>query len=254
MFGLRNFSGSCWVNACLQSIFRLPEVQSRYNNSEHETDNPIDYSLREIWVSEGRKGLQEFFQSVRTHTMPAGESIGDSHELFMYLCDQLPYLNDLCRFKIADTIKCKNCGHQEFKEDSVTEFSISSEGKRVPIADCILKTVTPYEISDWKCDSCHKKGCIKQQLIGTFPQVMVFHMVSTESSIDYSSILSLNKHKYALVAVTCYNGYHWWAYGRNMPPGSSWFTFDDGVIKEHGPKEFPVSEKMRLLIYYRLNN
>jgi hypothetical protein len=78
-------------------------------------------------------------------------------------------------------------------------------------------------------------------------------MVSTESSVDYSSILVLNKMKYALLSVCCYNGSHWWVYGRDKI-GDSWFTLDDGRVEEHGPREFPLSGKMRLLIYYRLNN
>jgi hypothetical protein len=32
------------------------------------------------------------------------------------------------------------------------------------------------------------------------------------------------------------------------------YTLDDSNITEHGPKQFPVSGNMRLLIYYRLEN
>ena len=254
MFGLRNFSGSCWVNACLQSLFRIPELQERYTEQKHDKENPVEVSLHKIWSTNGQEGLKEFFEAVRTETMPAGQNVGDSHELFVYLCDKVPFLDKLCRFKIADSIQCSHCPAKQIKEDMVGEFSLSSDGKRIPISDCIMKTVTPYEISDWKCDACKELGCTKQQLIGTFPNVMVFHMVSANASVDYSSILSLNKIRYALISVCCYNGSHWWAYGRNMPPGSSWYTLDDGSVSEHGPKEFPLSGKMRLLIYYRLEN
>jgi uncharacterized UBP type Zn finger protein len=252
MFGLRNFSGSCWVNACLQSIFRIPEVQERYTENKHDKQNAIDAALFKIWSSKG-DGLEDFFNAVKTEAMPAGSSIGDSHELFVYLCDKLPFLDDLCRFKIADCIQCKSCNKRQIKEDKVTEFSLSSDGTRIPISTCITNTVTPHVITDWICESCKEKGCTKQLLIGSFPQVMVFHMVSTNASVDYSSILSLNKIQYALLSVCCYNGSHWWIYGRDKV-GSSWFTLDDGRVDEHGPKEFPLSGKMRLLIYYRLNN
>jgi ubiquitin C-terminal hydrolase len=102
MFGLHNFSGSCWVNSCLQALFRIPEVQTKY--SDENSDNKIDESLQTIWKSKGEQGLKEFFDSVKTVTMPAGDSIGDAHELFQYLCDKLKFLDDICRFKIADTI------------------------------------------------------------------------------------------------------------------------------------------------------
>jgi hypothetical protein len=85
------------------------------------------------------------------------------------------------------------------------------------------------------------------------PKVMVFHLVSMDdTSIDYSSILVLNSKRYALLSIICYNGSHWWTRGRNMPIGSSWFTLDDTSVSDHGSRQFPVSNMMRMLIYYRL--
>lgn len=256
MFGLKNYHGSCWVNACVQAVFRIPEVQERYNSKIFESGNSIDECLCRIWNTEGEKGLKDFFDAVKTAAMPAGDDIGDSHELFQYLCDKLPFLDKLCRFKTADSIICKHCQKKELREDSVIEYSITAPSKSaVSISDCIMNSVKAYEIPDWTCETCKEKGCSKQQLIGSFPQVMVFHRVSiNEAPVEYSSILVLNKKKYALLSVSCYNGSHWWGYGRDMPPGTSWFTLDDQNIINHGPKQFPISERMRLLIYYRLEN
>ena len=254
VFGLKNYKGSCWVNACLQGIFRIPELQKRYSSDNADKSNPIDVCLEGIWGSKGEEGLKDFFECVKTHTMPAGDGIGDSHELLQYLCDKLPYLDNLCRFKIANSIECITCKNKEIKEDTSIEYSLSSSGKHVPISDCIRESVVPNMIADWKCDKCHNKGCSKQQLIGSFPKVMIFHMVTPNASIDYSSILVLNNKKYALMSVLCYNGAHWWTRARNMPPGSPWYTFDDQMITEHSAKQFPVSNMMRILIYYRLED
>jgi ubiquitin C-terminal hydrolase len=254
MFGLQNFKGSCWVNACLQCIFRIPEVQRRYTAGIYDTHNLIDECLCRIWNTNGDTGLKEFFESVKTHHMPAGNNIGDSHELLNYLCDKLPYLDELCRFKVADAIHCNSCEYQETKEDTVIEFSLDCSEKNKPIAECISDTVKPVVIEDWKCEKCSQKGCKKQQLIGKFPKVMIFHKVPVPGSVDYPSVLSINKNQYVLLSVASYNGAHWWAYGRNMPPGSSWFTIDDKSVQEHGPKQFPVSSRMRIMIYYRLEN
>ena len=240
------------MNACLQSIFRIPEVQTRYTEKTHDPTNSIDQALCNIWSSKG-DGLKDFFEAVKTEVMPAGEGIGDSHELFVYLCDKLPFLDKLCRFKIADSIQCNSCKKKELKEDLVTEFSLSAYKHSSPISECITNTVAPHEITDWTCETCKEKGCMKQQLIGSFPDVMAFHMVSPNASVNYSSILMLNKIKYALISVCCYNGSHWWSYGRNNV-GESWYTLDDMRVEEHGPKAFPLSNRMRLLIYYRLNN
>jgi len=254
MFGLHNFRGSCWVNACLQCLFRIPEVQSRYNKDEHDPENKIDVCLSTIWKSKGQEGLKDFFESVRTATMPAGQGIGDSHELLCYLSDKLPFLETLMRFKTADSIQCIHCDYKEVKEDSVTEFSISTEKKSAPLIECIGEMVKQYSVSEWKCEKCGQFGCSKQQLIGSFPRVIVFHLLPLHGWVDYSSILVLNERSYALLSVACFNGGHWWAYGRDMPPGSSWFTLNDTRVQEHGAKQFPVSTNMRVLIYYRLEN
>jgi ubiquitin C-terminal hydrolase len=254
VFGLRNIHGSCWINGCLQALFRIPELQTRYSTKQADKENPVDLALQKVWLSKGEDGLQDLFEIIRTVHMPAGRGIGDSHELLNYLCDKIPLLNELCRFKIGNVVECVNCKHREIREDSVTEFSLTSDGKYVPISDCIRESVISHVIDDWTCEKCSKKGCTKQQLIGTFPKVMVFHMVSPEKSVDYSSLLVLNNRRYALSSVICYNGSHWWTRGRNMPPGLSWYTFDDQTVTEHGSKQFPVSNMMRILIYYRLEN
>jgi len=254
MFGLHNYRGSCWVNTCIQAVFRIPEVQERYNTNSFDSGNIIDECLCKIWKTKGEDGLKQLFDAVRTEVMPAGNGIGDSHELLQYLCDKLPFLDELVRFKIADSIQCVNCPEKDIKEDSVIEFSISSDTKNRPMIDCITESVKEIIIDEWKCEKCGKQGCKKQQLIGSFPKVMMFHMIPTSGSVDYSSILALNKRQYALISVSCFNGGHWWGYGRNMPPGSSWFTINDTQLHEHGPKQFPISNKMRLLIYYRLEN
>jgi ubiquitin C-terminal hydrolase len=254
MFGLHNFRGSCWVNTCLQAIFRIPEIQERYNSETFEKINDIDDCMNKIWKTKGEEGLKQLFEAVRTEIMPAGNGIGDAHELLQSLCDKLPFLDTLMRYKVADSIKCINCEATELKEDTVLEFELSSQDKNKPMSECIVESMKENVLEDWKCDKCSKNGCKKQQLIGTFPKVMVFHMTPTTGSIDYSSILALNQKQYALISVCCYDNIHWWAYGRNMPPGSSWFSLNDKHIQEHGPKQFPLSNKMRLLIYYRLDN
>jgi len=253
MFGLHNFSGSCWVNACLQAIFRIPEVKARYNSDAFDAENPTDVSLSTIWNTKGKNGLKDFFVSVRNATMPAGQGIGDSHELLTYLCDKLPFLDKLCRFKIADKVSCKSCDHFETKEDTVIEFSLHPETKRTPISHSISKAVTPYDISDWKCEKCSNLGCSKQLLIGEFPKVMIYHITSIKASLEYSSVLVLNSRKYYLLSVISFNGGHWWSYSREMPPGKSWYTLDDTSVREHGPNEFPLSDTMRVLIYYQLD-
>ena len=119
------------------------------------------------------------------------------------------------------------------------------------IAECIENTVRPTEINDWTCEKCKSKGAIAHQLIGSFPQYMIFHLM-IDSNVNYSSILILNKRKYALISVVCFNGGHWWMYGRDGV-GMPWYILDDMQVQNHGPRQFPISNTTRMLIYYCVN-
>ena len=254
MFGLRNQRGSCWVNATLQAVFRIPDVQTRYIAHAALDTSPIDTSLQEIWSSKGEEGLKSFYESVRTAVMPAGEGIGDSHELLEFLCDKLPFLDKLCRFKIGNTVKCNNpeCNYKDVHTDSLIEFSVSPSQRKQSLTDCVMQAVTPVTIPDWTCEKCKQKGCVKQLLMSSFPRVFVFHVTSLNTSVSYSTLLVLNGQKYALSAVVCFNGGHWWTYGRDMPPGKDWVEYDDSNVRNRGPQNFPLSDNMRLLFYYRV--
>jgi ubiquitin C-terminal hydrolase len=251
-FGLRNQRGSCWVNATLQALFRLPEVQDRYENDNADENNPVDLSLQEIWCSRGDEGLKALYECVKTALMPAGEGIGDSHELLEFLCDKLPFLDKLCRFKMSHQVKCSNCDYSDLRTDSLIEFSVTPTAKKQGLISCIGQSVQPVSIPDWTCEKCKGKGCTKQLLMATFPDVFVFHCTTLNTSVSYSPLLNINANRYALSSVVCFNGGHWWAYGRPQPPGSSWVEFDDQRVQDHGPNNFPLSDTMRLLFYYRL--
>lgn len=262
MFGLQNFRGSCWVNACLQSFFRIPDIVARYSTLDPaHAINSIDLALLNIWKSKGRSGLQDFFAAVRSTQvadsekgkvffLPIGQGIGDSHELFTFLCDKLPFLDQLCRYKIADIRICSNCKDKDIKEDSYIEFDFGINSRRITLSQSINETVQPETIDTFKCEKCNKEGCTRQRVLGSFPKTMVFHKLTPQAIIDYSSVLVMNGIEYTLLAVTCFNGGHWWAYGRENV-GTPWFTLNDTHVNQHGPKQFPFAPNMRTLIYYR---
>jgi ubiquitin C-terminal hydrolase len=254
MFGLRNKNGSCWINAALQAVFRVPDLQTRFNDNEEDTNNPVETCLAEIWASKGDEGLKAFYECVKISPhMPAGEDIGDSHELIEFLVDKVPFLDKLLRFRVANVIKCNNCSHQETKPDTLTEFSIAPSQKKQTVSDAIGEAVRPLSIPDWTCDHCKKLGCTKQLLLAEFPQILMFHQTSIGTSASYTPILVLNKHRYALMSVVCFTGGHWFTWGRNLPPGQPWYRLDDGHIQSYSGNFFPLADNMRLLLYYRLN-
>jgi len=252
-FGLRNQRGSCWVNATLQALFRIDSLQKRFTNNEADPNCAVEQCMEEIWNSEGDEGLKGFYECVKTGTMPAGDDIGDSHELLEFLCDKIKFLDNLLRFKVANRISCNHCSYSENKPDSLIYMTITPTEYRQSVSDAIVQAVKPSEIEEWKCDKCKELGCTQQFLIGTFPEILTFHINQSDSGITYSSILVVNKLRYALTSVVCFNGGHWWTYGRNMPPGQPWIEFNDIFVQRHDPQSFPVSQYARLLMYSRLN-
>ena len=252
-FGLRNTRGSCWVNAALQSIYRIPDLQARFENEETDTKNTVEACLEEIWASQGDEGLRSLYECIKTSPdMPAGDNIGDSHELLEFLCDKVPFLDKLFRFKVANVVKCKNCSYTDNHRDSMIEFPIVPTRHKQSVSETIVDAARPLEIADWTCEKCKGKGCTKQFLMATFPQILTFHMTSVNTSVTYSSVLVLNGMNYALFAVVCYDGGHWWTYGRDLPPGKPWVIYNDTHVQNHGPNQFPLHDNMRLLMYYRL--
>jgi len=254
MFGLRNTRGSCWVNATLQALFRIPDLQLRFTDGEEDTNNPIEMCLAEIWGSRGDEGLNDFYAAIKTIHMPAGEGIGDSHELFAALCDKVPFLDKLVRFKVMRVVQCKSCKAKEEHPDSYIEFSVTPTRRRQSVSESLVEMVSPSDIPDWHCDKCKaREGCTSQLLVGTFPKVLVFHACSITGSVQYTPVLNLNNIQYALFAVVCFTGGHWFTYGRNMPPGKAWHLLDDTTVQTYDPAHFPMADNMRLLMYYRIN-
>jgi ubiquitin C-terminal hydrolase len=256
MFGLRNKNGSCWINAALQGIFRIPELQKRFSENQEDVNNKVEMGLAEIYGSSGDEGLRDFYECVKTATMPAGEGIGDSHELLEFVCDKVPFLDELLRFKVVHNIRCRNpaCDYTDNRNDSVVEFEIAPTARKMSLMDSILESVRPFDVDDWKCERCLHNGCTKSLLLsGTFPKVLTFHVTSVNTSVTYSSQIVLNGNKYALLAVICFDGGHWNTYGRDMPPGQPWYLFNDQHVQSFDPKHFPLVDTARLLMYYRIN-
>lgn len=251
MFGLQNFRGSCWVNSALQALFSCPLVEKRYENKENiDKENPYDVCLESIYRNKGEAGLKDFFECVKTSYLPAGENIGDAHELLVHLCDKLPWLDKEFRYEIAEEVSCKNCEYKDLRKTSVIDLHLNPSRHQLPILDAITEYVQPQEISDWKCEKCVKQGCTKRVLFTTFPRILMIW----SSPIDYCSFLVVNGKKYYLYAVICFNGGHWWTYARKLPPGNPWYILNDRHVRQTTSTKFPVDRAMRVLLYFLYEN
>lgn len=259
MFGLQNYGGSCWLNACLQSFLRLPEIQSRYTNLDSDMAiNSVDKSLSKIWKSKGSEGLKELFDAIAetnqsvsgskpAYEMLAGQNIGDTNEAFVYFCDKLPFLDLLCRYDIIEKIECK-CGFKQEIKDSHVQFQIYAQEKST-LTSCISDVVKSETLDSWKCDKCLIRGDAQKRIImKTFPKYFVFKIFS-ETDVIFSQNLVINSHKYNLLSISSWNGGHWWAYSKT----DNWVLYDDTRIKELNKNELPSSRQAKMLIYYRTN-
>jgi ubiquitin C-terminal hydrolase len=255
MFGLKNYGGSCWLNACLQAILRIPDIKQRYDTLE-EPLNSVDKSLHKLWKSGGQEGLKELFDSIRetntsqsgnpAYEMFAGENIGDSNEAFIYFCDKLPFLDSLCRYTFVEKISCP-CGFQQERQDSHIQFELYPLEKNLQITTCISNVVKPEILDSWKCDKCSERGkAQKQIIIKSFPQIFTFKL---SAGVIFAHTLIINSNKYQLKSIVSFNGGHWWSYTKN----ESWILFDDTNVRQLRPNENPSSTTIKMLIYYRVN-
>lgn len=252
-FGLVNTRGSCWVNSCLQAVFRIPDVQQRLEEETTDPQNPVEMALAEIWGSRGDEGLKDFYKLIKSDNMPAGEGIGDAHELLSHLCDKMPYLDKLMRFHTANTVRCRACKHTEVRKESYIDFTLAPSNAGQSVSQSVLDAVTPQIMEDWKCDKCGKTaGCQTQMALdGALPTLLTFRK-TTDHAVSYPSVLTMNKKRYNIFAVVCYDGGHWWTFGRDLPPGSTeWFEFNDKRVASFDPRHYPHSDNARLLMYYR---
>jgi ubiquitin C-terminal hydrolase len=259
MFGLNNYGGSCWLNACLQSILRLPEIKERYNTVETDkTLNSVDKSLSKIWKSKGSDGLKDLFNAISetnvsesgskpAYEMLAGKSVGDSNEAFVYLCDKLPFLDLLCRYTFVERLEC-SCGFQQERPDSHVQFQLYPS-KDTSLIQCISDVVKKETLDSWKCDKCSQRGSATKEIVmKSFPKILTFKIVS-DKKVTHSDILVINSHRYQLLGITSFNGGHWWAFAKDP----SWVLYDDTRVRELQSNEVPSSQNAKMLIYYRIN-
>jgi ubiquitin C-terminal hydrolase len=247
MFGLPNHRGSCWVNAALQGLFSCPPLEEHYSKRENvDRETPIDVCLESVYRTKGNSGLRDLFDCIKTTYMPAGENIGDSHELITHLCDKLPWLDKYFRFDIGDKITCNNCGVSEFRKTSTLDTHLMPSKRGIPLLEAIQEHVRPTVIDEWKCEKCRGLGCTKQLMFGSFPKIFMIW----SDPIEYSSLLILNGKKYYLFGVICFNGGHWWTYARKLPAGNPWHILDDTRVQQMDSHKFPVDSAMRVLLYF----
>lgn len=250
MFGLQNFRGSCWVNAALQALFSCPPLETRYENgTATDKTNPYDVCLETIYKNRGTHGLKEFFECVKTSYLPAGENIGDSHELIVHLLDKMPWLDREFRFETGEQLECLHCKDVQMNKTTTIDLHLTARGETT-LLNAIVDMVQPHVIHDRKCEKCNQIGCNKRTLFGSFPNVLMIW----SSPLEYSSVLVLNGKKYHLFAVICFNGGHWWTYARKMPPGNPWYRLDDTRVDSFSSKQFPVDTAMRVLLYFLNEN
>lgn len=245
MFGITNIGGSCWINACLQGLFTIPQVKDRYSSST-ELQNNLDSCLKNIWSSRASiSSLAALFPEITTKTTPAGRGIGDSHELFVIMCDKLPFLDNLCSFETANVIKC-SCGNQSIHKHKSNNLFIHTSGK---LTDSILASTNPEKIDSYSdCSICSAttktvSGCVNRFIMCTFPDLLVINILPN-TNVQFGSEITLNQNKYELISVICNSGGHWFGYYNH----GKWMLGDDTNVTETGVN---IRSHVRVLFYIK---
>jgi len=245
MFGITNIGGSCWINACLQGLFSIPDIKERYSSSV-ELENNLDSCLKNVWLSHASiSSLMALFPEITTKTTPAGKGIGDSHELFLILCDKLTFLNKLCSFETANVIKC-SCGNQTIHKQTSNNLFIHTSGR---LADSILASTNPEKIDSYSdCNICSAEtktvtGSTNRFIMCTFPSIMVINILPG-TNVQFGSEITLNENKYELISIICNSGGHWFGYYKH----NKWMLGNDTSVSETGVN---IRSHVRVLFYIK---
>lgn len=127
--------------------------------------------------------------------------------------------------------------------------STASVGDKVAIDELLSNYTQGEEIHEWKCDKCHKEGCIRRAYVAERPNVLLIHVsrpctgeamprVVFDAELDLSRNMldSDKRYRYTLFSVIVYRalgrGGHYFAYVRSgRGNGQQWNQVDDDEVK-----------------------
>ena len=137
----------------------------------------------------------------------------------------------------------------------------------VDVKDLLLSYTTEEHISEWKCEKCSRKGCVRQAGIARPPNILLVHIsrlqqgwtpqviVDKDLTIQYDGnpAKARRKVRYLLFAMIVYrsmgaNGGHYFAFVRaGRGQHEQWYLADDDEIRSVSFSDVQREEPFMLL-------
>jgi len=244
--GLLNHGTNCYVNAGLQCLLCVPELNEYFLKEDFmkylQDENAIKFckSLSEIYQKIFSNSVSE---KVSPKSMidlcPMGQN--DTHEffvkkLFPSMCEEnkenektnLKTAEKNCKLEelfggvIVNTIICKTCEFESIKQEAFLDLSLAITGNSLD--DCLESYFSEEnlpESAEYLCEKCKViRSVCKTTKLSEYPKNLILHLKrllpgarKITKRIEYSEILDLTKYsidetivKYKLFAVCVHVG------------------------------------------------
>ena len=275
--GLRNVGNSCYINALMQCLAAIGEVQLSVLHSDHRLDCPNKTCMVCLWEDtiEGVQGLgnplriELMTDWLAEFNLPGGKLIrnqaNDPGDFFNTLLTRMEdvgvlYLTDLFTLDVPFEKTCPQC-----KMTSCSGDNHSRIGLELPIAPLHIQSVV-NALDDYfqpaimdgenavMCEQCQRRtSCIRTSFIMSAPKLLMIQLVrsSAESkTISYTKKLDLApwmksnvKTVYELNAVILFwprgvNGTGEAHYTAYVRVDGKWYHADDANVSKLPKKQF----------------
>ncbi|CAE7520630.1 UBP19 [Symbiodinium sp. CCMP2456] len=202
-----------------------------------------------------------------------GLSISEKEQL-----EQSSLIGHIFGMMLNQSVRCKTCNDTSSSSRAEYCFCVTcpsfGEAMRtrdrknvVDVKDLLLSYTTEEHISEWKCEKCSRKGCVRQAGIARPPNILLVHIsrlqqgwtpqviVDKDLTIQYDGnpAKARRKVRYLLFAMIVYrsmgaNGGHYFAFVRaGRGQHEQWYLADDDEIRSVSFSDVQREEPFMLL-------